>query len=79
MRVIMKGGPYDGEVRNAPTTQEDSRPIPYFSLPGPMSDIVTDIGLEKPFPSIANEMQYKLVEVWESGKFRRYEYHYQGR
>lgn len=77
MNVIMIGGPYDGEIKDAPTTGEfPPLPLPFYNLIPPMQLLETPIdgGLA---PNGAIDIStYKLKEIWQNGRFQHYEYHY---
>lgn len=82
MQVIMIGGPYDGQVKDAP--EIDSKdgypvPIPYFELHPQIEWSANYIDSGKSMNTKIDILLYKCEEVWENGRFKRYEYHYQGR
>ena len=80
MRVLMVGGPYDGQTRDAPEIHDERGspvPIPFFKLLPPVDRTADYLGLNLPADTKIDILHYELVEVWESSRLKCYEYHYQ--
>lgn len=76
MKVILKGGPYDGEVRDVPALADSERPAPFLAMPPPLSPNVTWIAGHVDPRSTRRVFIYDLKEVWMDGRLHHYEYHY---
>ena len=82
MHVLMIGGPYDGQIKDAPEIHNEGG----YPVPMPFYELMPQIELEPNYidsdinsDTTINLLVYKREEVWENGRLKHYEYHYQGR
>ncbi len=78
MRVLLRGGPLNGEVREAPC-DEQGNILEFANFLQPFSSPAF-LGAKVSSKSGSVEiLRYKLCEIWQGKSLRHYEYHYQGR
>ncbi len=82
MHVLMIGGPYDGQMKDAPEIHNEGGypiPIPFFELMSEIDFESNYIDSNVRFDERIILLLYKREEAWENGRFKYYEYQYQGR
>lgn len=79
MKILLRGGPRDGEYITPPT-DSDGIPLEQACFPQPISDKppVSYDGFDKCDLEM-DILTYTLQGIWVDGKLHHYEYHYQGR